>query len=163
MKTWRLNLPQIHHKFRIIVEIHDVADFLPSMWLIVPWDLTLVYIRTQCTTWKCLFFVFIKDTNTRQWISLSLFKLECGPQEINCREIRLNLTFSTNWNKRGKVFKLREFILKVTFSLPSLSSSMLKQQQTHEFTVFQTWSLLFHVIHFVKFWVNFSGRNLRKS
>ena len=177
------------------------------MSLIVPWDLTLVYIRTQYTTWKCLFFVFIKDANTRQWISLSLFKLECGPQEINCREIRLNLTFSTNWNKRGKVFgsfcryrkalffwslgislylelfcflsfitivlrnlcsgthrknqvfKLREFILKVTFSLPS-PSSILKRQQKREFTVFQTWSPLFHVIHFVKFWVNFSGRNL---
>ena len=50
-------------------------------------------------------------------------------------------------------------ILKVTFSLPS-PSSMLKRQQKLEFTVLQTSSPLFHVIHFVKFLANFSGRNL---
>ena len=56
-------------------------------------------------------------------------------------------------------FKKSKFILKVTFSLPS-PSSMLKRQQKREFTVLQTSSPLFHVIHFVKFLANFSGRNL---
>ena len=37
---------------------------------------------------------------------------------------------------------------------------MLKRQQKREFTVLQTSSPLFHVIHFVKFLANFSGRNL---
>ena len=36
---------------------------------------------------------------------LSLFKLECVPQEINSREICLHKTFSGNWNKRDKVWK----------------------------------------------------------
>ena len=47
----------------------------------------------------------------------------------------------------------------MTFSLP-LPSSMLKRQQKREFTVLQTSSPLFHVILFVKFLANFSGRNL---
>ena len=34
-------------------------------------------------------------------ISFSLPKLECGPQEINSREMRLHLPFSENWNKRS--------------------------------------------------------------
>ena len=34
---------------------------------------------------------------------LSLFKLECVPQEINSREICLHKKFSMNWNKRDKV------------------------------------------------------------
>ena len=38
---------------------------------------------------------------------LSRSKLECGPQEINSREIRLHLTFSGKWNKRGKVWITR--------------------------------------------------------
>ena len=29
---------------------------------------------------------------------LSLFTLECSPQEINSWEIRLHLTYSANWN-----------------------------------------------------------------
>ena len=37
---------------------------------------------------------------------------------------------------------------------------MLKRQQKREFTVLKTSSPLFHVIHFVKFLANFSGRNL---
>ena len=37
---------------------------------------------------------------------------------------------------------------------------MLKRQQKREFTVLQTSSPLFHVIHFVKFLANFVGRNL---
>ena len=63
----------------------------------------------------------MEDVNKRRRISFSLSKLECGPQEINSREIRLHLPFSANCNKRDK----REFILKLTFSLP-LPSSMLK-------------------------------------
>ena len=42
-------------------------------------------------------------------------ELECGPQEINSREIRLRLSFSAKRSKRDKVWKKR----KVTFSLPS--------------------------------------------
>ena len=41
------------------------------------------------------------------------------------REIRRHLTVSANWNKHDEVLKVREFILKVTFSLAS-PSSMLK-------------------------------------
>ena len=67
----------------------------------------------------------MEDVNKQQQIFFSLLKLECGPQEIHFREIRLHLTFPAIWNKRDKVLKKREFILKVTFSLPS-ASSMLK-------------------------------------
>ena len=56
-------------------------------------------------------------------------------------------------------FKKREFILKVTFSLPS-PSSMLKWRQKREFTVLQTSSPLFRVILFVKFLAKYSDRNL---
>ena len=41
----------------MIVEIHDVADFLPSVSLIVPLDLTLVYIPS-------ITFVKAKDEKT---------------------------------------------------------------------------------------------------
>ena len=44
----------------------------------------------------------MEDVNKRRRISFSLSKLECGPQEINSREIRLHLPFSANWNKRDK-------------------------------------------------------------
>ena len=67
----------------------------------------------------------MENVNKRRRISFSLSKLECGPQEINSREIRLHLSFSANWNKRDKDWKKREFILKLTFSL-QLPSSMLK-------------------------------------
>ena len=60
------------------------------------------------------------DVNKRRRISFSLSKLECGPQEINSREIRLHLPFSANWNKRDKDWKNGN-----SFSLP-LPSSMLK-------------------------------------
>ena len=66
----------------------------------------------------------MQEVNKRRRISFSLPKLECGPQEINSSEIRLHFPFSANWNKRDKNWK-REFILKLTFSLP-LPSSMLK-------------------------------------
>ena len=42
----------------------------------------------------------MEDVNKRRRISFSLSKLECGPQEISSREIRLHLPFSANWNKR---------------------------------------------------------------
>ena len=65
----------------------------------------------------------MEDVNERRRISFSLSKVECAPQEINSREIRLHLPFSATWNKR-------EFILKVTFSL-SLPLSMLKLPTDH--------------------------------
>ena len=49
----------------------------------------------------------MEDVNERRRISFSLSKLECGPQEINSREIRLHLPFSANWNKRDKDGKNR--------------------------------------------------------
>ena len=58
------------------------------------------------TTWKCLISRFMEDTNKRRRNFLSLPKLECGPQEINSKEIRLHFTFSVNWNKRDKVWKM---------------------------------------------------------
>ena len=39
----------------------------------------------------------------RKQATTNLF--ECGPQEINSREIRLHLPFSPNWNKRDKDWK----------------------------------------------------------
>ena len=47
----------------------------------------------------------MEDVKKRRRISFSLSKLECGPQEINSREIRLRLPFSANWNKRDKDWK----------------------------------------------------------
>ena len=54
---------------------------------------------------KCHISRFIEDVNKRRRIFLSLSKLECGPQEINSREIHLHLTFLANWNKFEKVLK----------------------------------------------------------
>ena len=45
----------------------------------------------------------MEDINKRRQIFLSLSNLECGPQEINSKEIRLHLTFIANWKKRDKV------------------------------------------------------------
>ena len=61
-----------------------------------------IYRPCTTTTWKCLIASLMEDVNKRRWISFSLSKLECGPQEINSREIRLPLPFSANWNKRDK-------------------------------------------------------------
>ena len=47
----------------------------------------------------------MEDVNKRRRIFFSLSKLECAPQEINSREIRLHLSFSANWNKRAKIEK----------------------------------------------------------
>ena len=44
----------------------------------------------------------MEDVNKRLRISFSLSKLECGPQEINFREIRPPLPFLENWKKRDK-------------------------------------------------------------
>ena len=52
---------------------------------------------------KCLISRFMEDVNKRRRIFLSLSKIECGPQEINSREICPHFTFQANWNKRGKV------------------------------------------------------------
>ena len=52
---------------------------------------TFLYRPCTATTWKCLIASFIEDVNKRRRISFSLSKLECGPQEINFREIRLHL------------------------------------------------------------------------
>ena len=58
------------------------------------------------TTWN-----FMEDVNKRGQFFLFISKIGCSLQEINSREIRLHLTFSANWNKRDKVWKLkREFI-----------------------------------------------------
>ena len=56
----------------------------------------------------------MQDENKRRRISFSFSKVECAAQEINSREIRLDLPFSANWNKRDGVWK-REFILKRRF------------------------------------------------
>ena len=42
------------------------------------------------------------DVNKQRRISFSPSKLECGPQEINSKEIRLHFPFSVNWNKPEK-------------------------------------------------------------
>ena len=55
----------------------------------------------------------MEDVNKRRRISFSLSKLECGPQEINSREIRLHLPFSANWEKtRQRLKKKREIHFK---------------------------------------------------
>ena len=57
----------------------------------------------------------MEDVNKRRQISFSLSKLECGPQEINSREIRLHLHFhqtginATNIEKTGIHFKTDVF------------------------------------------------------
>ena len=66
---------------------------------------TFLYRPCTTTTWKCLISSFMDDVNKRRRISFSLSKLECGPQEINSREIRLHLPFSANWNKHDKDWK----------------------------------------------------------
>ena len=47
----------------------------------------------------------MEDVNKRRRISFSLSQLECGPQEINSREIRLHLPFLAIWNQRDKDWK----------------------------------------------------------
>ena len=59
-----------------------------------------------CFIWEKLFcFKGVLGFNRRQILTFILSKLECGPQEIISREIRLHLTFLANWNKRDKVWK----------------------------------------------------------
>ena len=71
------------------------------------------------TTWKCLISRFVEGLHKGRRTFHRLSKLECSPQDINSREIRLHLTFSANCNYKP------EFILKVTFSLPSPASMLL--------------------------------------
>ena len=66
---------------------------------------TFLHRPCTTTTWKCLIASFMEDVNKRRRISFSLSKLECGPQEVNSREIRLHLPFSANWIKRDKDWK----------------------------------------------------------
>ena len=66
---------------------------------------TFLYRPCTNTTWKCLIASFMEDANKRRRISFSLSRLQCGPQEINSREIRLHFPFSANWNKRDKDWK----------------------------------------------------------
>ena len=58
----------------------------------------------------------MEDVNKRRRISFSLSKLECGPQEINSREIRLHLPYfqqigikATKIEKTGIRFKTDVF------------------------------------------------------
>ena len=55
----------------------------------------------------------MEDVNKRRRISFSLSKLECGPQEINSREIRLHLFQQIGINAT-KIEKT-EILLKLTF------------------------------------------------
>ena len=66
---------------------------------------TFLHPPCTTTTLKCLIASFMEDVNERRRISVSLSKVECAPQEINFREIRLHLPFSSNWNKRESVWK----------------------------------------------------------
>ena len=47
----------------------------------------------------------MEDVNKRRRTPFSLSKLESGPQEIDSREIRLHLPFSTNWKKNPTKFE----------------------------------------------------------
>ena len=59
-----------------------------------------------CFIWeKLICFKGVLGFKRRQILTFILSKLECGPQEIISREIRLHLTFLANWNKRDKVWK----------------------------------------------------------
>ena len=73
----------------------------------------------------------MEDVNKRRRIFLSLFKLDCGRQEINAREIRLYLTFSADWNKR-------ECLFKVTFFAP-VAVFDAKARYCPFFTIFFSW------------------------
>ena len=67
------------------------------------------------TTWKCLISRFMEDVTKRRRMFLSFSKLECGPQEINSRKIRLHLTFSADGNKRDNVWKKANALSKLRF------------------------------------------------
>ena len=82
---------------------------------------TFLCCHCMTMTWQCLIASFMEDINKQWQIFLFLSKLEWGLQEFNSMEICLHLTFSANY----KSLKKREFILKVTFLVPS-ASSMLK-------------------------------------
>ena len=91
---------------------------------------------------------FMEDViNKQQRIFLSLSKLECGPQEINSREIWHFQQFGISATK----LKKREFILKVTFLLPS-PSSMLKLDGSrgdmrNKVTIDNRWTLIHNSIY----------------
>ena len=73
----------------------------------------------------------MEDVNKRRRISFSLSKLECGPQEINSREIRLQLPFSANWNKRADGDQRSQIkkhvVVSVRSNLPQKSLTVLSE------------------------------------
>ena len=54
---------------------------------------------------------FMEDVNKRKFL-LSLSNLECGPQVVNSKKIRLHLILLANGNKRDKVGKNANSFLK---------------------------------------------------
>ena len=85
----------------------------------------------RTSTWNFLMRRCLKDINT---IFLSLSKLLGGPQELNSREIHLHLPFYVRCNIREKSLKeqTREFILIVTFTLPSRQSLLKRPMLMNE-------------------------------
>ena len=67
----------------------------------------------------------MEDVNKRRRISFSLSKLECSPQEMNSREIRLHFCHFQQIGINATKIEKTGILLNLTFSLP-LPSSMLK-------------------------------------
>ena len=118
-----ISLPSLHDLVSFAAVIRVVtshATFLPTnsplVGRSVAWPVTTLITAAKETMHdydvKMPNFTIHGDLNKRRRIFPHLSKLECSPQEINSREIRLHLTFSANCNVKS------EFILKVTFSLP---------------------------------------------
>ena len=84
-----------------------------------------LYRPCTTTTWKCLIASFMEDVNKRRRISFSLSKLECSPQEMNSREIRLHFCHFQQIGINATKIEKTGILLNLTFSLP-LPSSMLK-------------------------------------
>ena len=71
-------------------------------------------------TWKFLIAWFMENANKQQKIFLSACKLECGPQEINSREICLHyFDIFREFEQTWLGVKKHKFILKVKVLLPS--------------------------------------------
>ena len=57
--------------------------------------------------------LFMEDLNTRWQVSLSPFKLGCGPQEFNSTKIHLHSIFHESRNNGDKIWKKSEvFVMK---------------------------------------------------
>ena len=87
-----------------ILRVHRICGFC-----------TLLCRHCTTTTWKCLISRFMEDVTKRRRMFLSFSKLECGPQEINSRKIRLHLTFSADGNKRDNVWKKANALSQLRF------------------------------------------------